>query len=72
MTWPFTCQKCGTNHGTAEQRDRCKREQRMLTIIALSILASIVVIALVLKVCWAAYFYSDWTCAFIECRKVIK
>jgi hypothetical protein len=70
MSW--TCAKCATDHETAEQRIQCKREQRILGVIATVILVTILAIVIAVDLAWSAYVYGDWKCALAECRKVTK
>ena len=68
----MTCSRCATKHETADELIQCKREQRILGVIATVILLSIFTIVVVVDIAWSAYVYGDWKCAFAECRKVTK
>jgi hypothetical protein len=74
MSW--TCGSCGTRHETDEQRESCRRQKRHVTAIAVAamlfIFAIIFAIVLGVSAAWASFAYGDWTCAFIECRKIIS
>lgn len=51
-----------------KQYDAKKREERKTLVIGV-----LIVLALLgLTIAGAALLYGDWTCAFIECRKIVK
>lgn len=70
MSW--TCSKCATRHDTAEERQACKRAERVVGAIAWGFLLALVVVVTGVSVAWHAYAYGDWKCAFMECRKVVR
>jgi hypothetical protein len=69
LSW--TCEKCGTNHETPEQRQKCARDERRGNIIMALIIITILVGIIGIEVLWNQYVYGDWKCAFAHCRKVV-
>jgi len=68
MSW--TCSKCGTPHALPEERQACRRRDRVRFWIEVNLLLAIVVILIGLDILHAVLVYDDWTCAFAECRKL--
>jgi hypothetical protein len=70
MSW--TCEKCGTTHDSAAQREDCAKAQRKLTMWAIGIMLAIGVSISVPVFLWNQYAYGDWKCAVMHCVKVVK
>ncbi len=68
---PWNCSHCGTRHVNPVDTDRCSRDRRRTTRVALAILVMVVALFFGVQVAWSAYVYGDWKCAFAECRKVV-
>lgn len=67
----YTCEHCGTRHETPEQIFECNREQVRIKRWTIGLLGAIGILILVIELGWNQYVYSDWRCAFADCRKVV-